>query len=127
MRHSVKQLKLLRRILAEIQEKADYDDAILEVIYAYLFRASALPALPPDGSLRASLQYLQILREEDGLDSPDKILRYFQGRKKEAKAFVAKMMDRVDRNRFRGELNTVAAFWVPGTFARVGRTPLSCQ
>lgn len=91
--------KLLRRILAEIQDRADYDYATLDRIYAYVWNKETPKPLPKDKDLQGSMDYLQELSERDGLKTPELIWEYFRTQRKKARVWVRAMMIRVDAER----------------------------
>jgi len=113
MHYSSRQLKLLRWILGEIQEQANYDKATLDGICRYLLESHFAKPVPCDTILQQSLDYLRDLIEEDGLVSLRQIWEYLQKERRLALEFATKMMDRIDRQRVSDGLGSFVLFLDP--------------
>lgn len=113
MHYSSRQLKLLRWILGEIQEQANYDKATLDGICRYLLESHVPEPVPGDSILQQSLDYLRDLIEEDGLVSLRQIWEYLQAERRLALDFAIEMMDRVDRQRVSKGLGSFVLFLDP--------------
>ena len=94
---SLKERELLRKILAELQKKADYSDLALDRIYARIWNADAPKPFPRDKCLQDSLLYLSILTEEDRHKTLQQIWSYFVRQRRKARVEIVEMLDQVDR------------------------------
>jgi hypothetical protein len=97
---SPKERKLLHRILQQIQAKADYSDTTFNRIYAYIWIGDTPNPRPRDRHLQESMIYLSTLIEERGFKTMKEAWSYLLYKRRRARAWLRKMMARVDREKF---------------------------